>query len=218
MERSHHVSKPILLSTSQASGLLVELEEAILSNHLAGDTRTQRERVMSTPTATLRTERVPIELWLQIIRFSDCEKRDLADLALVSKFLAWVVQPLLFTDFTVTLLRVHLDGQVTKCQHTAYHTRMLERLQFLKSERIAHNVRSISIRLHSKAMHLDPEVLVGADEIVNEVFAVLAYLPHLKALHGHEVHLTRPHLALSNLSPFHISKVFISTHALPLST
>ncbi|KAF7794408.1 hypothetical protein EIP86_005542 [Pleurotus ostreatoroseus] len=150
---------------------------------------------MSTPsTAVLRTERVPIELWLQIIRFADCEQRDLANLTLVSKFLAWVVQPLLFADFTVTLLRAHLDGQVTKCQHTAYHTRMLERLQFLKSERIAHNVKSISICLHPKAMHLDPEVLVGADEIVNEVFSVLAYLPHLKAFHGHEVHLTSPRI------------------------
>ena len=53
----------------------------------------------------LQTDRIPHEIWLHIIDFSYFERSDLVNLCLTSKFLGWVIQPLLFRSLTFTHTR-----------------------------------------------------------------------------------------------------------------
>lgn len=157
-------------------------------------------------------ERVPLELWLQIIQCSDFSHNDFANIACVSKFLAWAAQPPLFSHFTVTQPCAKKDDKVGKCQHPAYRMRFLQRLQFIKTEHIAAAVKSVSILFEPKV--LLPHVyegageLVAADEILDEIFDALSFFPNIEEVSACEVDFTP--VESTNFSPCLTSRVSIS--------
>ncbi|KAJ3551150.1 hypothetical protein NM688_g4887 [Phlebia brevispora] len=145
--------------------------------------------------ACLRAERIPLELWLHIIQCGGLDQQDICHLACVSKFLAWAAQPLLFTNFVVTQLCTKKDGKLVNCLPAHYHTRMLRRLEFVKSVRIAAAVKSVSIRFDPTELNPELDAIVDGDGILDEVFKSLSSFPNLKGLYARAVHFNPNRIA-----------------------
>ena len=134
---------------------------------------------------SLQTDRIPLEIWLQIIAHSGISQSEIQSLSLTSRFLAWATQPLLFHTFTATPSRISdKEPGGIRGQDAKYVEHLDERLQFATSVRIAHGVRSVVIATAEDPGSPSPdEDLVSADTIVDKVFDALGRFPSLKALH-----------------------------------
>ena len=153
----------------------------------------------------LRSERVPYEIWLQIIECSSLEHQDIAHLSLVSKFLRFVAQPMLFSEFRVMLHRArYLDvASAIKCQHVSIFARLKERLEFASLPRVVQSVKRLSIRIGNERRDWDRDAIVAEEEVVETVFNHLHHFVNLRSLSAQDVSLTGSHFdALAQLKFF----------------
>ena len=140
----------------------------------------------------LQTERIPLEIWLHIVESSDLSHADMFNLSMTSKFLGWVVQPLLFRHFTVTHSRTFtwVPGRPGG-QDKRYVERLELRLQFATSTRIAGGVKSVNIaagpRNETYALNED---VISSDTIMGKVFDAFHHFPNLKTVFVAQATLT----------------------------
>lgn len=125
----------------------------------------------------LLSERIPAEVWLQVIEDSNFIHEDITNLTLVSKFVRWISQPLLFQTIT---LSIHKRTTGSPGTTTPYLERAQERLAFCTQHRIAHGVKSVVIRAEiSGTLRPVEEYLIDASPLVEAVFTSLPYFPNI---------------------------------------
>lgn len=154
---------------------------------------------------SLRSERVPYEIWLQIIESTTLDHSDIVNLTLVSKFLRYVAQPMLFSEFKVSIPRVRYLDSVTpvRCQDISYHDRLKQRLEFASYPRIVQAVKSLSIRMGEERRDLRSQETVTEESVVQTVFDQLSHFVNLRSFFAQDVALTGAHFdALAQLKYF----------------
>lgn len=155
---------------------------------------------MSTPAAPppFRSERIPAEIWLQVIEGCSLEQEDIASLSLVGKHLRYVAQPMLFAEIQVTLIKArYLDTYMpVRCQHARYHDRLKKRLEFATSNRIAYFVRSLSIRVAGDRVDVETEDAVKEGQILHEIFQDLHHFVSLRSFSAQDISLDGSHFDL----------------------
>lgn len=138
-----------------------------------------------------RSERIPAEIWLQVIEDSGLEHRDIASLSLVGKHLRYVAQPMLFSEIQITLTKArYLDTHTpVRCQHIVYYNRLKKRLEFARSSRIAHFVKSLSIRVAGDRLDIEKEDAVQEEQVLSEVFRELHRFASLRSFSAQDISL-----------------------------
>ncbi|KAI0825451.1 hypothetical protein BC629DRAFT_1727 [Irpex lacteus] len=125
----------------------------------------------------LLSERIPAEVWLQVIEDSNFIREDITNLTLVSKFVRWISQPLLFRTIT---LSIHKRSTGSPGTTMPYLERAQERLAFCTQHRIAHGVKSVVIRAEiSGTLRPVEEYLMDASPLIEAAFTSLPYFPNI---------------------------------------
>ena len=163
--------------------------------------------LLEEPLIPLVPERIPAEVWLEIIEDSNLTAEDITNLTFVSRFVRWIAQPMLFRNMNVSMFS---RAYGTPGPTTFYLERLKARLAFATQPNISHGVRSVVIRCSSVASGLVAEFAVDASQLFEAVFTslpcfhnlrsfstsncrlsgrhfdVLAQIPHLSGLHFHQ--------------------------------
>jgi hypothetical protein len=154
----------------------------------------------------LHSERVPYEIWLQVIECASLEPKDIVHLSLVSRFLRFVAQPMLFSEFRITLHRARYPSSITStvcCQHVAYFTRLKKRLEFASMPRIVQAVKRLTISMGGDKLDWERGVVVLEESLIRAVFDHLHHFVNLRSLSAQDVSLTGSHFdALAHLKYF----------------
>lgn len=143
----------------------------------------------------IHSEKIPFEIWLQIIECSSLDHTDISHLTLVSKLLRYVAQPMLFANFRVTIIRArYLDSPTpVSCQHIAYRSRLKTRLEFASLPRIVQSVKVFDIRMGGERLDLDAQETVKEEEILGTLFQNIHHFTSLRSLFAQDVSLTGAH-------------------------
>lgn len=156
------------------------------------------------PFPPLRSERIPAELWLQIIEPS-LEQDDITRLSLVSKHLRYIAQPMLFSEIRVTLVQarnLHTPALV-RCQHVHYNNRLKERLEFITSNRAAYFVKTLTINTGSDIHVIGTQDAVKEEEVLRTVFNQLPHFVNLRSFSAQDISLNGSHFdSLAQLEHF----------------
>ncbi|KAI0683973.1 hypothetical protein BC835DRAFT_682283 [Cytidiella melzeri] len=181
------------------------------------------------PHLPLKSERIPAEVWLQIIEDSEFVREDIRNLTLVSKFVRWIAQPLLFRTITVSKYSPFLDraeGRLDRIGSTmatspfvatngrgytrSYVLRLQERLAFSTQSRIAHGVHSIIICTRQGRPGLPSEDMIDEEQVIDTVFSHLSHFSNMRSFFASDSKLSGKHFdelaQLRHLTGLHFDK------------
>lgn len=140
------------------------------------------------------TDILPIELWLQVIRFKNLSQHDYSNFSLVCRQLRELAQPLVFKTYKFTRWAMFAGQPQTAAKHKKYMERFPKRLDFVQSNRIAPGVLRIELQSleHSKR-HLGRDT----SKAIDQLFSVLPRLINVSEI-----------IAWCILTPFRLSQVY----------
>lgn len=142
-----------------------------------------------------KAERIPCEIWLQIIESSDFTQSDTASLSQVSKFVRLIAMPMLFKtiSLTVTLVRQEDATASVPGQSNDYHERLKTRLTFAALPSVAHAVKFVCIRHNGQRLDLDRDTMITPDQLVDTLFQYLHHFPNVRSFSAQKTTLRGQH-------------------------
>ena len=155
-----------------------------------------RRTIVGRGVSGIHAEKIPYELWLQIIECSSLDYTDISHLTLVSKFLHFVAQPFLFSTFQISLVRVRAQYPATDlvpCQEIAYHDRLKKRLEFASLPRVVRFVKAFVIRMGGNRVDLGTDDVIEEKELLEMVFQNIGRFTNLRSFSAQHVSLTGTH-------------------------
>ncbi|EKM50145.1 uncharacterized protein PHACADRAFT_264710, partial [Phanerochaete carnosa HHB-10118-sp] len=151
------------------------------------------------------SERIPAEIWLQIMECSSLEQDDIANLSLVGRHLRYVIQPILFSEIRVTLIQArYLDTYApVRCQHVDYYDRLKKRLEFATSNHIAYYVKALTFRVGGERLDVETQDAIKEEQVLRTVFDELHHFVNLRSFSAQDISLDGTHFdSLARLEYF----------------